>query len=288
MSVINDEHADFLSGKSNQIQAFDLVRSKKVDKNTKLELYDVVLYNNPYVGTDMHRIVGIVEDRADEVFLSKNTFETIDNVPGFILSEVDSRIYTNAMSSTGMELDILTSEATYNDGYYFNFGGKNIEPTVTTYPYFNKYIHHLVLTRESTRPVIINMTHKLEFDYNDHLLFNIKYHSYYGDINLYKEGFTLNEDNEYEMRTNISYKYEIRGDKAKDSDGLFSIDDIYSKVVQVIPKAGYVVKYVSSTYGIIMFIGIAFVIIGTQFALDFIDKKEKKKLAEGETSNEEK
>ena len=278
MSTINENHSEFLSGKSNQIQAFDLVRSEKVNAQTKLNLYDVVLFNNPYVGTDMHRVVGIEEDSGDEIYLEKNTFATVDGKEGLLLPNIESRIYTNTLNLSGMELDILTSDATYNNGYYFNFGGTNIEPTVTTTQVGDKYLHHLVLSRNTSRPVIVNLTHRLEFDYNDHLLLNVTYHSYYGDIHLNNSEFVLNEHEEYFLRTNITYKYEIRGDKAKDSDGTFKIDQIYSKVVQVIPKAGYVVRYMTSTFGILMFVGIGLIIIGAQFALDHMEKKEKKAL----------
>ena len=58
---------------------------------------------------------------------------------------------------------------------------------------------------------------------------------------------------------NFKERYLIRGDKAKTEDGWFERDRIYSKVELVIPKMGYVMRFLSSPWGTVMLVGLALI-----------------------------
>lgn len=273
MSYKNESHLDFLEGHDNQIQPFDVVQSEKVNSSTELNIYDIVLFNNPYVGTDMHRIVNKEKDGSDDIYIFKGEYLQDNNL---LLPDVDSYFYTNFMSYSTMEMVVECSSPQYNDFYNFNFNSKSYKPIVTITNDGDKYIHKYVLDNDTTMPGITTIAHKKEFDYSDHIIKSIKFNSYYGTFEINNNQLVDYErENTKLFRTNITYTYEIRGDAAKDSDGWYKIDQIYSRVTNVIPKVGYAIRYLSSPYGIIMLTGTAFIIIIVSFLIEKSEKKDK-------------
>ena len=82
MSKKNEKYKDFLEGHDDQIQRMDVVRSKNVDKNTELNVYDIILFEDKTtsVGTNMHRIVDKRVLRQDEVYLFKSTVDESNHI----------------------------------------------------------------------------------------------------------------------------------------------------------------------------------------------------------------
>lgn len=69
MSEVAPEHADFLAGHDDRIQKNDLVQSKKIDDQTELNLYDIVMVPSSVYGTVVHRIVKVETRYPDGTIL---------------------------------------------------------------------------------------------------------------------------------------------------------------------------------------------------------------------------
>ena len=277
MSYKNEEHLDFLKGHNDQIQKMDVVRSKTVNKNTKLNVYDIVLFKDPHIGTNMHRIVDKRFYYQDEVYLQDVDIDENSNI---VLKINNSAVYTNNdFAFKHAEITFVSDSKDFSDGYYFSSGGTVLDKTVKTTKSGNKYLHKVVINKDSDRPQKFAIVHSKDFVYTSEVIKNITLKSINGTISVNAKAFSLIEEgnDDYQYITNVQYEYEIRGDAAKTSDGWFTIKSIYSKVDKIIPQAGYFVRYITSIPGIIMLIGLGLLIVGVDYGLEYFSKKEKEK-----------
>ncbi len=287
MSEKNAKYIDFLKGHDDQIQKLDLVFSKKVNSETELNVYDIVLFNNPGIGTTVHRIVGKEEKRKDVVRVEKPIFTTLDGVDVIQLNEIDSSIETNVTSYQNVEIELYSTN-TYDERYNFYTGTSSSVVKVETTTVGEYYLHKISIKRDTSAPSQFLISHKDYRDYSGDYFASISIDSTYGNILLTPNKLSLESGGKYVYNTNVSYQYEIRGDKAPNSDGKFGIEDIYSKVTWTFPKAGYFIRYITSIYGVILLVGVSVILITTQFLLEYLDKKNKKESQEKEKLDEEK
>ena len=268
MSTRNEKYSDFLEG-TEQIQAFDFVVSEKITDDTKLQVYDVVIFDNPNIGIDMHRIVDIdvLGFNFDLDYLVKDTFNGVDV---FRYSQVDSVVrLTQNFRYTDFEVVLLSSTPYNNDEFYFNVNGSAVNVDITTQQvtdgyYKNTITHH----RDSKSPALFSIT-KQSYQFN----------SYFESIRLYRDDKELvitpdllTEENHQEYIFEPVEKFLIRGDKANTDDGWYSRAQLQSKVIRVIPKFGYFARFISSPYGTILIVGLA--AIPVIYSVIFDKKKE--------------
>ena len=275
MSVKNEKYKDFLKD-TKQIQAFDFVISERITKNTKLQVYDVVIFDNPDIGIDMHRIVEI--DRVGDTF-------KLDNLEQAKIGDIDTFRYTSPLSSielkaeyiyTDFEIITYTQNEFDENEYYFNVGVESVQPTITSELAPNGYRKNTIkYHRNSASPVKFSITKK-----------SYEYDSYFESIKLYggNQDILINAnvvkeavDGEYAF--NVNERYMIRGDKANTDDGWYQRSQLQAKVVNVVPKMGYVMRFLSTPYGAIMIVGLMFIPIAYWV---FFERKEKKEGNENE------
>ncbi len=274
MSYKNEAHLDFLNGHDDQIQKMDVVQSRAVDKNSEINVYDIVLFRDKTIGTNMHRVVDKQVKNIDYFYL-KDAAITNEEIS---LNQYGSKIYTSTnLHFTTLELTFVSSNASFSNGYNVSLNTHlYLDLTVETKQVADKYEHKLTAKKSTDAPGKLIIGHNKEFDYGSEVITSIKLDSTYGDININGSNFEL-IDGIYTSINNITYEYMIRGDAAKTEDGWFTIDQIYSKVTKIIPKAGYFVSYITSVPGIIMLVGIGLLIVVADVGLDLIAKKEKEK-----------
>lgn len=273
MSEKNPLWKDFLEGHDDQIQAFDVVRSKEIKSQDDLSLYDIVLFENKNIGTDMHRIVGLVKDSSSDFVVEHSSITTINSYTGISLPDVESRIASNAISIK--EITLLTYSMEEYEGSHFNFNILNVdyEPTITTEGVEGGYLKTYTITRDSSAPGQLSLAHKTIIDYSKEIIVSCTIKNESKDIVIDKDSMVVEGDN-LVGSFNPVYKYEIRGDKAPNSDGVYSIDKIYSKVETRIPKLGYIVRFLSSIWGTILFIGLGFIAIAFDIVMTRLEKQE--------------
>lgn len=255
MSSKNVDHLDFLEGHDDQIQAFDFVLSERVHDDTELDVYDVVIFDNPDIGTDMHRIVEI-EDIGETFSLYNIKRNQTYGVEAFAFTDVSSSIF---MDTTLMfdSVEIVTYSLNPFDvsEYYFNINNQAVDMDIVSTLKGDYYENYLTYHRMDASPATFSITKRsYEFD------------SSFASIHLFggqKECLLLpslvqNEAHQIVM-FNVCQRYKIRGDKAKTDDGWYRRDQIEAKVTHVIPKFGYVARFISSPYGAILLIGIAMI-----------------------------
>ena len=273
MSYKNEEHLDFLEGHDDQIQKFDLVFSKKVETDDDINVYDTVLYRNPMLGTTMHRIVGKNVESEETFYLQKTAFAEYDGQPAIQFTEWLSQIITSPIIYSGFEVTIISKDSNA-DNYRFTDGYELHPVEVTTTQIGDYYEHHVVRRDIPSKISLFVMCSSKEFDASNDYITSISIDAQYGQITATADKFTQNEEGAYTYNAQTTYVYEIRGDAVKDSDvGRFTVEDIYSKVTFVIPKAGYFIRFITSVYGLILMIGLGFIIIGAQFFLEYENKK---------------
>lgn len=280
MSYKNPAHADFLEGHDNQIQRNDLVFSKSVESEKELDVYDIVLFNNPYVGTTMHRIVGKREISSDDVNLWLPKFTQVEGINSFQLADTSSYLQTTSLTFTSVEIEFYSLNE-YNDNYYFVCKPQFSFKTQVESTKVGEYYKHVVKVTKSTaaRSTFL-MAHKKTFDYSSDYFTSIVFSGDMGTLEIKPEMFVEYEEGNYIVKNNTKYKYEIRGDAAENSDGEFLISDIYSKVTGVAPKLGMFIRFITSIYGVILLIGAGIMIIVVEIVLD--------KKFKSETQNEQK
>ena len=273
MSVKNEKYKDFLKD-TKQIQAFDFVISERITKGTKLKVYDVVIFDNPDIGIDMHRIVEI--DRVGDTFKFNNIEESmVGNIetfkygsPASSLELMGNYIYTD------FEIVNYTQNEFDEDEYYFNVGVESVKPTITSTLGDNGYYKNIIkYHRDSSSPTKFSITKK-----------NYEFNAYFEYVKLFggNNGILINADTIKQSvdggySFNISEKYLIRGDKANTDDGWYERKQLQAKVVGVIPKVGFVVRFLSTPYGAIMIIGLMFIPISYWVFFDKKKEKESKK-----------
>ena len=269
MSKKNEAYEEFLKD-TEQIQAFDFVVSKRITDKTKLDVLDVVIFNNPDVGTDMHRIVEI--DRIGETFELKNLAEEkVGEVTTFKFASPDSCIaLEKTYVYTDMEVVAYSREAFDENEYYFNVGASAIEPTIASTQESNGYYRNVITYhRDSKSPAKFSIA-KRNYDYNA----TFEYIKLSGGKNeiLINNDIVKQADEDGKYMFNVSERYLIRGDKANTDDGWYERKDLQSKVTNVIPKMGYPVRFLSSPWGTIMILGLCLIPIAYWL---LFDKKKK-------------
>ena len=282
MASKNPEHEEFLNGTS-QIQKMDVVRSKLVNINTELNVYDVVVYKDRRIGTNMHRIVDKKVDTQDEVYLQE---ATINEDGSILLSTHNAAIYTNTFVFASATFEIYSESDTFSDGYYFAINNVVTTYSLTSEQVGSLYCYKVTINNPYKYSSKLTMVHSKAFAYESEQIRRLNFDAAKGYISLNGNNFTLKETDLYECISNKSYLYEIRGDAAKTEDGWYEISEIYSCVDQVIPKAGYVVRYLTSIPGIIMLVGIGLVIVVADFLFEYVDKKKNKEILEKDINTE--
>jgi|GEM_PF-3343001 len=286
MSSKNPEYEDFLEGHDNQYQAFDVVMSKKVNEDDELSVYDVVLFDNPLVGTDMHRIVGKDYDKYNKATLYNSNFSQLNGYDGISFSGLTSKLQTNPIEIKEVVVKSYTTELYNEDHFYFNIMNKLYDCTREYTEVQGGYMYtHTVTRNDSNAPGVLNMVLCPRFNFEKEILLSCTITSTTHVVEVNKE--TLNEaDSNLEGVYYPTYKYEIRGDKASTSDGEFTTKDIYSRVVGGVPKIGYIIRYLSSIWGVILFIGLGVIILAYDIISSRMERKEQSEKLFLEKNNE--
>ena len=284
MSSKNEKYKDFLKGHNDQYQAFDVVVSKKVTKPTQLKQYDVVIYEDRYVGTNMHRIVDVIPNGSDDLTFEKATVGVLNDYKGILLPQIGSDLVSNTIQIQSLELTTFTTIDDNGDHFNFNVMSEDVVSTVVQKSVSGGFINTYSFKRTSKAPGILTIAHKYEYDYSKEIITGLKIKAHLGTIDVDPDKLTVEEQN-LVGKYNETYKYEIRGDKSSTSDGIYDFKDIQAKVVRGIPKAGYLIRFLSSIWGGIMFILLAGLIIATDIIKTRLEKKETAK-AEIETPQE--
>ena len=273
MSTKNENHLDFLEG-TTQIQAYDLVQSKKINEDTELKLKDVVLFKSPDLGgkTVMHRIAEIVQ-KSDTLSIYNSKQYDFNNIKTISLDDYNSYIGLSNESLKSIEIDYLSKEENLNV-FAFNYGGEYKPSEGTSIKIDNYYKNTVISYSESKadKPSRICPS-SLATGY----ITSIRYTTNSGKTFEYvAESYTgYNPEEIYETPVNVVDYYKLRGDAAKDFDnnGIeFARADLISKVENVIPKMGYVVSFLSSIPGIILLVGLAIIITVTSYFYNRIPK----------------
>ena len=274
MSKKNEKYEEFLEG-HDQIQAFDFVVSEKVTENTKLDVYDVVVfYNDRLKADDMHRIVDIkdVGDGFDFKKLQPETFHSHDT---FVFKEVISDIFTKGTVSYRYIEAVLYTEEPYNGGeYYFNVDDVEVPVSIESELVGDIYKNTVTYDKKDSTSAFFSVTKK-NYDFTAH----------FESIRIYDENkeckitSSILNGNDYQTYLfNIGQRYMIRGDKANTDDGWFEKYQIKTKVNLVIPKLGYGIRFLSSPWGVLLVVGlIALIMVFTHLL-----RKENKKGATNE------
>ena len=259
MSAKNENHLDFLEGTS-QIQPFDLVTSSKINKDTVLKEKDVVLFKNPKLNniTDMHRIVNITE-KGDEITFANVDLVEFNNTKGIKFINYGSYIGSSNLPVVSTDITFL-SDKPFKSNVSIQVGIKYEYPSeyTTTKISDNVYEHVVHFERTDTYPTTLT----LRTTNDDFVTYITKWditclENRY--IHMVGEDYVPNQEKTNFKLYNVYNLYEIRGDKAKDSDGIFSQDQLISKVTNVIPKLGYFARFISSIPGMILIIGLALI-----------------------------
>lgn len=272
MSVKNENHVEFLEN-DEQIQAFDLVKSIKINNPDEIKEHDVVIFKDRKIGTNMHRIVKVEEDSTEIVTFKESAVKKIGDYEGFELSLNESDIFTNEISYEHLE---LVTYSLLEDNNHFNFNAMktDFEPEISSVQDGIGKLTTYKITRNSTAPCKTHISHKLEYDFSKEIIVSLKIDSVQGEINCDSTSLTAN-GSDLTKHFNSSYKYEIRGDKANNSDGWYRFDEIESKVVKNIPKLGYFIRFLGSLWGGIMFLLLGILLLVFNILMSYFDKKEK-------------
>jgi len=278
MSVKNEQNIEFLNDYDDQIQPFDLVVSKKVEKDEDLNIGDIVVYNNPNIGTDCHRVVDIVTYIKDEVTISYAELIHDDNYY-LKLFDTGSTIQTNSMHFTTACLK-LRSKTSYHNNFDFYISFNSFTPTVSETYIDGYYYIELTIKNNIKSSERLTISHSSYYDYSNDEISELNIDSQYGDIHVLPNELIQTDESTFSRTYNESKKFEIRGDKAPNSDGYFDIKQIHSKVTNIVPKLGYVIRFFSSLRGTILLVGLIGIIVLADFLLS------KNKLLKGETAEE--
>lgn len=275
MSAKNDKYSSFLEGHDDQYQRFDLVKSKKVKSPEDLNVYDVVIYNDPNVGNNMHRIVSIKDNGCDSVNFKYASKSTSGSYSGVSMTEVVSSVETSNLSFFDAEFSIFTTDSSNQNRYNFNVISTSLTPEITKTEVDGGAILTYKIKRETSIPGSLHIAHKFDsFDYSKDLIISTKVELSKGTLELVTDSLVSNESDlhgEYNKR----YLFEIRGDKSEYSDGYFAFEDIQSKVVKRIPKLGHLFRYLESFWGIMMFVLLGAILLTYSIVKDILEKKGK-------------
>lgn len=273
MSEKNEKYKTFLEGHDDQFNAFDVVKSEKIEKQSDIKLYDVVLYDDPNIGLNMHRIVDIVEDGKDVLIARESTIKTIGNYIGISFNDITSRFKSEFMRFDEIEMSVLSLEDGDGNLFDFNCSGTNLSPEITKSNENESFIFTYKVINTEKAPGYLYITYKNVHNYDNDLILNLKIKASSGLIDASASDFTQSGD-ELVGEFNHSFRFETRGDKADTSDGMIDFSKIEGRVVKRIPKLGYFLRFMESMWGSIMFILLGFLILGSAILRERLDKKE--------------
>lgn len=281
MSAKSERYEEFLHGHDDQIQAFDLVDSIRIKEDTELNVYDIVLFNSPEFGVDMHRIVDkVVEGNIFKI--NKLSIEQFEGYNTFSLTEVLSSLESlNSISFSNLEMVTYSSRPLEDNYYIFNINrNPSIEVNILTESISDNIYKNIITYDRGTSYPSNFYLYKGNYDFYDHIQsITLSNENTSYKINASEIDKAIKDiDNPNQIIFNAKEKYLIRGDKdeSSDGDGWFYKEQLYSKVVNNIPKVGYLVRYISSPYGVILFAGLILIPITAKYIYDKKNKKEKK------------
>ena len=286
MSEKNEKYKEFLEGHDDQINAFDLVKSKEVKSGDDIKVFDVVIYNDRYIGTNMHRIVDKVKDAKEDITFTNSSIVELDGNKGFLLEDVDSNVISNDISFDELEMVTYSKTENASDNFYFNVFTQNYIPTVTSEKLGSGYKFTYKIHRDTTAPGQIAISHKSFYNYSNEVVLSLKVNSAAGGIECSPDNFSEINGTDLTAEFNPHYKFEIRGDKSETSDGWYTLSDIEGVVVNNYRGMGYLFRFLGSIWGGLMFVLLAILII----VVDIISGRMDKKAAaanKAETTNEE-
>ena len=270
MSVKNEKYKDFLQG-TKQIQAFDFMVSERITNKTKLKVLDVVIFDNPDIGIDMHRIVDIdrIGDTVNFTSISEDRIGSNDVLK--FTAPSSSIVLKDAFCYTDVEVVAYSQEAFDENEYYFNVGAASVNPIITSNLESNGYYKSVITYhKDSSAPVTFSITKK-SYDFKASFA-SIKLYGGKQEILINNEALKQATDGEFMF--NITEKFLIRGDKANTDDGWYEKSKLQSKVIRVLPKLGYPIRFLSSPYGTILLVGLMFIPI--TYWMIFDKKKQNK------------
>lgn len=251
MSEKHEKYSDFLNGYDNQIKKFDLVISNKITDKTELDVYDIVLFDNPSIGVDMHRIVD-KEIVGDDVIIKKVEKSNFNGYQTFNFTAASSSILIDkGLMFNDFELVSYSNSPLLDDYYYFNVNDVSVDVELNSIQVGEIYKNTVTYHKESSAPVRFSITKK-SYQYDDYIEsirftggkeFSIKYDDLTGNP-------------EQAFKINTVERFLIRGDKSNTDDGWYTKSNLYSKVSIVIPKLGYAVRFISSPWGTILIFGL--------------------------------
>ena len=273
MSEKNEKYKDFLNGHDDQINSFDLVKSRKVESGDDIKVYDVVIYQDRYIGTNMHRIVDKVKDAKEDITFTKASIVNLDGNQGFKLEDVDSNIISNDISFDELEMVTYSRSENASDNFYFNVFTENYTPTITSEKSGSGYKFTYKIHRDSTAPGQITISHKNFYDYSSEVVLSLKVNSAAGGINCSVENFNIVNGSDLTAEFNPHFKFEIRGDKSDTSDGWYTLNEIEGVVVKNYRGMGYLFRFLGSIWGGLMFAFLAILIIVVDIIAGRMDKK---------------
>lgn len=273
MSEKSEKYKDFLEGHDDQFQAFDLAKSKPIEKAEDLKVYDVVIYNDRQIGTNMHRIVGIEEHGHDEVNYLGAFSNKLNEFDGIGLSNVESKIETSDLSFKTLEMTVY-SELGSDKHYNFSIINTALECEVSSVDAGNGKLVTYKINKESAAPGKLTISHSNLFDYSKETIVSLKIDAASGAIDSKKADVTFDGDKATAIY-NVDYRFEIRGDKSNDSDGYYSFNEIEAKVVSNSPKMGYFIRFLNSIWGGLMFILLGAIILTFDIVSGHMEKKSK-------------
>lgn len=284
MSEKSEKYKEFLKGHDDQFQAFDLAKSKPIEKPEDLKVYDVVIYKDRTVGTNMHRIVGIEEKGHDTIEYIDAAPLKINEYDGIQLLNIGSKVETSDISFKYLEMKVYTE--TGSDDKHYNFSSINnpISVEVSSENVGSGKIITYKINKDSAAPGPLSIAHSCNFDFSKEVIVSLKIDASSGTINATKGDVTF-EGNKGFAIYNQDYRFEIRGDKSETSDGYYSFKEIEAKVIGNSPKAGYFIRFLNSLWGGLMFILLGCVILGYDIISARLDKKAKKAKDSGSSND---
>lgn len=279
MSEKHPDHVEFLKNHNDQYQKMDLVISTKVRRPSDVKLYDVVIFNDPIFGNNMHRIVDMIEDRKDIFTLEKVDKGELLNYKGLFFNEIGSSVVTNELTFDTLQMTTFITEDDESIHFNFNVMSNEYLPKVATKKVKGGYIKTYSFKRDSKAPGKLVIAHHHKYDFEKEIITEIRLNTLYEDSVISYNSEISSDNGINTIELNQTYRYEIRGDKQKDGE-IYELKDIQSKVVGKLPAAGYVMKYLSSIWGVIMFTCLGIGCIVVDILLERQNKLDKKEQAE--------
>jgi len=267
MSSKNKHYEEFLEN-TTQIQAFDMVKSKKINDETELRVKDIVLFHNSTTNkTVVHRIVDIIEkgDKFKIDTASKVLFHDIDTVR----LDLNGIIAMSELDFTSITIESY-SESQVDPHFAIKVGSEEVDKAIEVEEIGNYYFYKTTFSRDNHTFIPSNIY--CPGDYDEYISKITYYSASKGELVFEANEFNNEESGVYEYLYNKYYLYEIRADKSNTSDGTFKRSDIISKVDYVIPKMGHVVRFITSIPGVIMLVGIGVLISVASY---FLSKNKK-------------